>query len=255
MNYAQLPSPHQPDTEIVMPEGQSIGGYSVGIIVINVNYPLMPGNVANASTYSFPVLIRVLEEATVDMILAGDPRLEAMIIEAGHELSQKGVRAIVGACGAFANYQKAAVEAFRVPTYMSILTQLPFILQSIRADQKVGVVAASESSLTPHILEECGIQEPERLLVLGAQDLPEFQKLLKCTGRFNSHTLEGELLDLVRDFVEAHPELGALVIQCSDLPPYSWTIQNAVQLPVYDMPMLIEWLHRCVVRVPFQGYI
>src|SRR5215207_980151 len=50
--------------------GQMIGGHAVGIIVLNVGYPLIPGNVANATTFPFPVRYRVIEGADIPRLLA-----------------------------------------------------------------------------------------------------------------------------------------------------------------------------------------
>ena len=67
---------------------------------------------ANASTYDFPVIYKILKGASIEQILSGDPVLLDLVIQGGKELIQQGARAITGACGSFAYYQKAAaVEA------------------------------------------------------------------------------------------------------------------------------------------------
>jgi hypothetical protein len=55
--------------------------------------------------------------------------------------------------------------------------------------------------------------------------------------------------------VKQHPEVGAILLECSDMPPYAWAVQNAVQLPVFDFISLINWVETAVVRRPFGGYI
>jgi hypothetical protein len=55
--------------------------------------------VVNATTYDFPVLYKVLQGGTQDRIHSADPTVVDLIIEAGRELEQQGVRAIAGACG------------------------------------------------------------------------------------------------------------------------------------------------------------
>jgi hypothetical protein len=255
MYYSFIPGPGQPNQEIVMPEGQAVAGFPVGIIVIDIWYPLVPGNVANASTFDFPILYKVLKGASIDQILSGDPALLPLVIEAGHELIQHGARCIVGACGSFAYYQKEAAAAFSVPTFLSSMLQVPLILQSLKPDQKLGVIAASPSSLTEKVFDQCGISDPSRLAITGAKGLPEFEAILQCTGRFNSHKLEQELVQLATKFAADNPTIGALILQCSDLPPYAWAIQRAVQLPVFDMTTLIRWVYEAVVRRPFAGII
>lgn len=245
----------QPDIDISMPNGQAIAGHAIGIIVINIWYPLVPGNVANASTYSYPVLYKILKESSVEQILSGDPALLDMVIEAGKELIQQGARAIVGACGSFANYQKEAAAALNVPTFLSVMIQVPLIIQSLKPEQKLGILAASAAALTPKVFDQCGIKDPSRLAIAEVLNLPEFQNIIQCTGHFNSHKLEQEVVDLMRQFIRENPEIGAILIQCSDLPPYAWAIQNATKLPVFDMNSLMEWIHYSVVRRSYRGFI
>ena len=118
-----------------------------------------------------------------------------------------------------------------------------------------GIVCAVEDSLTPGILESCGIYDRSRIVIAGAQDIPEFQNILQCKGHFNSRKLETDLVKIAKELVAGHPEIGALLIECSDMPPYAWAVQNAVQRPVFDYVTLINWVYQAVVRRPFSGYV
>ncbi len=132
MTYAYLPGPNQFDAEISSSKGQHVAGNAVGILVLPVWYPLFPGNVANANTYNFPVLYKVLERASVERTLGADPALLDEVIEGGRALEQQGVRAIVAACGYFGNYQQEAAAALNVPTFLSSLLQIPLISRALK---------------------------------------------------------------------------------------------------------------------------
>lgn len=255
MMTGELTGRRQLDLDVAVPPGRAIAGLAVGIIVVDAWYPMLPGNVANASTFRYPVMYEVLRGASISQIMHGDPALLDPIIEAGERLVRHGVRSVVGACGSFANYQSAVAAALSVPTFLSVMLQAPLILRSLRPDQKLGVIAASPEALTPAVFHQCGIAAPERLIVTGAAGLPEFARMLACEGRFNSHALEGQLVEHVRGFVGLHPEIGALLLQCSDLPPYSWSLQNATGLPVFDMVSLIDYVYTAVVRRPLGGFV
>jgi len=255
MTYEYLTGPDQPDTEIMMPKGQVIAGHAIGILVIDLWYPLLPGNVANASTFNFPVIYKILKGASIDEILSGAPSLLKLVIEGGNELIEQEVRAVVGACGSFANYQKKAASALKVPTFLSVMLQVPLIIQSLKPEQKIGIVSASAAAQTQKVFDQCGITDPSRLVIIGAQDLSEMQKLFSCEGGFNSYKLGEELVELIRQSVKNNPEIAALLLQCSDFPPYAWIIQKAVKLPVFDMNNLINWVYYAVLRKPYQGFI
>jgi Asp/Glu/hydantoin racemase len=178
-----------------------------------------------------------------------------MIVEGGRELIQQGARAIIGACGYFANYQQRASEILDVPVYLSSVLQVPIIRRGLRGDQKVGIICGDEESLTPALLKQCGVQNASDVVIVGAQDKPEFRNIIECTGQFNSAKIEEELVGIATNLVKQHPEVGAILLECSDMPPYAWAVQNAVQLPVFDFISLINWVETAVVRRPIGGYI
>jgi hypothetical protein len=255
MTFAYLDGFTQPDSEVKFSQKRSIGGAAVGILIAEIWRPIFPGNVANASTFNFPVLYKIMQETSVEKILSGDPALLDICIDCGRELITQGARAIVGAIGYFANYQKNVAAALEVPVFLSSVLQIPMILQSLKPDQKVGIVCAHEGSLTPELLEQCNITESSQLVSIGTENLPEFKKILDCTGTFNSAVLEKQVVKLVRQFVADHPEVKAILLECGEMPAYSWAIQNSVNLPVFDYFTLINWVQQAVVRQPIGGFI
>jgi hypothetical protein len=254
MVYTYTNGIEQPDTAVSITKEQRIAGHAIGIIVLDVWYPLLPGNVANATSYHFPVLYRTLKGAGAE-VLKGDTALLDKIIEAGKELEKQGVRAIIGSCGYFGFYQREAAAALNVPIFLSSLLQVPAIIQSLKAEQKVGIICASADSLTPNIFKACGIDNLSRVAITGAQDLPEFKNILQSRGHFNSSKLEQDLVSLAKQFTKNNPDVGAILLECSDMPPYAWAIQKAISLPVFDFMTMINWVYYAVVRRPFAGFI
>jgi len=55
MTYGCIPGPEQPDRDVTSGERQAIAGFAIGILVLDLRYPLFPGNVANATTWSKPL--------------------------------------------------------------------------------------------------------------------------------------------------------------------------------------------------------
>ena len=255
MTYAHLNSLDQPDIQISMSKGRLTGGNAIGILVINDWYPYLPGDVANASTYNFPVQYKILEDITVERILRADPALLDLVIEGGKELQKQGARAIVGACGYFGNYQKEAAAIFDIPVFLSSLLQASVIKRGLKPAQKVGIICGDADSLTPKLLSQCGVDDLTGIVIAGAQDLSEFQNVLQGTGHFNGYKLQHELVGLAQQFVSDNPQIGAILLECSAFPPFAWAIQNAVKLPVFDFSTLINWVYNAVVRRPFAGFV
>lgn len=129
------------------------------------------------------------------------------------------------------------------------------IQMGLKSDQKVGIICAKESALSDKTLRSCGIVDRSKIKVIGAQDIPDFRGVLDCTGEFDSRQLESDLSDLAEGFVQENPDIGTLLLECSDMPPYARAIQERVKLPVYDFITLIDWIHNGMVRKGFQGFI
>ena len=94
-------------------KSQSWAGETIGIIVLDCDYPYIPGNVANATTYDFPVRYAAVNGATNDrLIYSRDPALLTPFIEAAQKLEAEGVKAITSGCGFMALPKK---QPFQLP--------------------------------------------------------------------------------------------------------------------------------------------
>ena len=87
-----------------------------------------------------------------------------------------------------------------------------------------------------------------------AGDGPEFQRMVSPEG-FNPKILGEQLADRARSIIDAHPECGAILLQCSDMPPCAHLIQRATGLPVFDGLSLIQWGWSAAVRRPYRGLV
>lgn len=254
MHYGYLGKGEARGQGFVMPKGQNIAGHAIGIVHLEVWYPLLPGNVVNATTYTFPVRYKVLREATIPRILQADPELLDLIIEAGHEFEQEGIRAMVGACGYFANYQLEVAAALDIPVFLSSLLQVPLIHKALKPGQRVGIMFADASAVNANMLEGCGVTSGVPIACAGMEDQPEFRSILDGTGKFDYDRLEQELVGRARQLVAEHPDVGAILLECSDMPPFASAIQRAVRLPVFDFVTMINWIYHGVVQRPYEGF-
>jgi len=237
---------------------QSWYGISIGIIILNVNIPYLPGNVGNATTFPFPVqYIKVKEASLKRLIKEQDSALIEPFINAAKALESQGVKAITGGCGFTALFQKEVAASVSVPVFLSSLIQIPFIFQILKPGQKIGIVTANKSSLTNRHFNAVGV-DPEiiPMVIAGMEDKKEFkQAILEEKGTLDSSKIEKELLDTIEEMTQANPDLGAILLECSDLPPYSYKVQQKTGLPVFDYITMINFVHTAVVKNRFFGYL
>lgn len=247
------------DEETHSIEGQVVGGVAIGIILFGqAGYAMPPGSVENATSFNYPVHYTAIDAASVESVVSPelDPTVLSQLIQAGKYLQKQGCRAIIGACGFFGNYLPEVVGELDVPCFFSSLMQVPLILRSLKPGQKVGVLTANGEVLNgAPVLKNCGIEDPSRVIISGAEVLPEMQKILAGEGHYNVYQLEQGLMQLARDLEEEHPEVGAMLLECTLFPTHGRAVQDAVRLPVYDFVTLIDWVYSAVVRRSFKGYI
>jgi hypothetical protein len=233
------------------PRPGPIAGFDVGILCLNTIHPLVRGNVQHAGSFNFPVLYDIVNDVTPAELMSGHKSALPPILKAVERLEHAGVKVIVGACGSFANYQKPAMAAAHVPVFMSILTQVPFLLSALPAAQMLGIIFASAKTFTHKVIQQCGITDIDRIVTIGADSLSTFAPILTQKTAFDSDALQVEITSLAEHTMREHPEIGAWLLQCSDLPPYAAAIQRATGLPVFDMCTLIEHLHRAMARTGY----
>ncbi|MDD6551715.1 MAG: aspartate/glutamate racemase family protein [Lachnospiraceae bacterium] len=257
MPYGYI-SPGQYDYTACMRRGQNIAGYPVGIIYIeDVWYPYIPGNVVNGYTFSFPVRLMPVKGLSAKALFDREDFVEDAIISACQRLEAEGVRAISGACGFFGNYQDVVSEVTSVPTALSSLVQLNWIAPLLKSDEKIGVLTADKSSFSTALLDSCGISKniSRRLVVYGMEDSDQFSCVIRNFGSFNVAAACQELVDTAQRMVSENDGIAAILLECSDMPPFAAEVQQAVGLPVWDFTTLINWLYLAAVRKPYGGVI
>jgi hypothetical protein len=230
-------------------------GHAVGILLLDYRGPFIPGDVGNATSFGFPVLYKLVKGLTLDRVLAGDPECETAIVEAAKELEAFGVRGISSDCGFLVQYQRAVQEAVKVPVFMSSLLQIPFLAMMFEPSRPVGCITATRRKLGNNVLALAGVSSEINVVIEGMEDQPHFKEaILEEGGELDSDLIEAETVACARALQQRHPDLGALVIECSMLPPYSKAVQDATDLPVFDFITMINYFYEGTHRRPYQGY-
>ena len=228
----------------------STSGQAVGILHIDSDYPLLPGNAQNAVTFNFPVRYRCVGGLSISALIAGAPEAQTLVVAAAQALHRDGVRAVVGACGSFANYQSSVASALDIPAFMSVLTLVPLVLRALGRHRKLAIIFASSASFTETVRRECAIDETDRIVVTDCRGLPAFQPILDNEDYLDSAALERQLADHVERLVGRHGDIGCVMLQCSELPPYAATLQKIVDVPIVDVVTIVQWAHACAVHHP-----
>jgi hypothetical protein len=243
--------------------GRNLCGYAVGILMIEGRFPRPPGAIGNATTFPFPVMHHVVRGAsgvrTVRELARLDPDSRAFAeairpwTDGARHLADQGCRAITTSCGFAALFQRHLADAVDVPVFASSLMLAPLIARMLKRGRRVGVVTADAEYLSAAHFAGAGV-DAGSIVVAGMHGCPEFE----ATAWGEQETLdvamlEAETVGVARDLVCRDPSIGAILLECSLLPPYAAAVQEATALPVFDFTHLVTMVHDACVRRRFVG--
>lgn len=224
--------------------GKAVYGAPLGILMLEARFARVPGDMGNGLTWPFPVLYRVVRGASPErVVLDGARGLLPDFVAAARDLVDLGVEAITTNCGFLSLFQAELAAAVGVPVATSSLMQVPWVQATLPPGRRVGVVTVSAPSLTARHLEAAGA--PIDTPIAGTEGGQEFFRVLIKAEKHELDTAQAEadILAAGRDLVARHPEVGAIVLECTNMPPYAAALQAELGLPVYDIYTLVAWLH------------
>jgi len=236
--------------------GKNIYGFPIGILMLETRFPRIPGEIGNATTWGFPVLYKVVPKATPDIVVRkGASGMLEPFIQAARDLEREGVRAITTNCGFLALFQKEMAAAVRVPVFTSSLMQIPLVYAMIQPSQKVGILTIHARSLTQKHLAAVGAEGIPHV-IYGMEGEEEFSRvILDDEMELDVEKSRAEHIRVAKRMIFEHPEVGAIVLECTNMPPYAAAIQEEVSLPIFDIYTLVNLIYQAVVRREYFGYL
>ena len=206
------------------------------------------GDVGNALSWPFPVLFRTVFGATSRVVISGnDAELLDAFVEAGEDLRRKGACALTTSCGFLVLRQSYLAARLNLPLATSSLLQLPTVQRLVPPEKSVGVVTYDSSSLTAAHLAAAGVDNPIPIAGLPADG--HFRGLIEGGEPYRKEALEKELSETVERLLAQSPDIGALIFECTNLPPFSQSMARRFGLPVFDILTLGRWLHASAVTL------
>ena len=179
-----------------------------------------------------------------------DPVVRDRMIEIAKDMQSRGIKAIFGSCGFNAIWQKDIAAALDITVCMSALLQIPFVQQSIGPDRKVLVITANAPALTEEHFANCGVNKKD-CIVVGLENCPEWNKQYDTPEiPYDMDYLEDEILSAVDAAAKSDPAIGAIVLECTDLPPYQKKMQERTGLPVYSINTMIGYAALMLGEIP-----
>lgn len=234
---------------------------SIGILRIDYTYPPALGDAAHPNSYYYRTPHATVTGLTFELAQAGGPLTAAQreaMAKAIEALEEQGVMGIAGDCGFMMHYQAEARLLCKVPCFVSALLQAPLLASWFALDELVLVLTANGPALEPELpklLAIAGVTKPAqqaRFVVAGCEDLPGFEAV-RLGLKVDVKKVMPHCVQLVRAQIAARPKIRAVLLECTELPPYADAIRHATGLPVLDSITLVDYFHAGLSENPYFG--
>jgi len=231
--------------------GKTVYGATIGILMLETRFPRIPGDMGNALTWPFPVMWKVVPGATPDRVVRrkAEGLLDAFI-ESAREMVAAGADGITTTCGFLSLVQPELAAAVGVPVATSSLMQAPMIQALLPPGRRVGVLTISKESLAPEHLSRIGVAADTP--VWGTEGGTEFSRvILNDLPRLDIEAARADLVNAARDFQAAHPDLGAILLECTNMMPYAVDVRQVTGLPVFSIRSFVCWFQSALAPARF----
>ncbi len=218
------------------------GAAAVGLLMLETSFPRPVGDIGNPGTFDFPVIVERIPGASVRR--AVDERAAGLLepfVAAGRRLVDRGAVAIATSCGFLVLHQRALAAALPVPVATSSLLQVPWVASLLGPGRRCAVLTFDAASLGPEHLRAAGA--PPDTPVAGMPRDGALQRAIReDSPRLDLEAVRREVLEVGSALVRANPSVGAIVLECTNLPPYAADLRRRLGLPVFDSSTLVQWL-------------
>ncbi|MEY8842633.1 aspartate/glutamate racemase family protein [Cribrihabitans sp. XS_ASV171] len=221
--------------------GKAIYGTSVGILMLEARFPRIPGDMGHAMSWDFPVHYKIVRGASPDRVVRRNAEgLLPDFIAAARELVSDGVDGITTNCGFLSVFQSEIASAVDVPVATSSLMQVGMVNALLPAGKRAGILTISASTLTPAHLT--GANVPLDTPIGTTEGGQEFTRaILGNEMELDVLAAEVDNVEAARALIAAHPEIGAIVLECTNMVPYASAIQVATGVPVFSIHNFVSW--------------
>lgn len=215
---------------------------SIGVVMLDTQFPRFHGDIGNPDTWPFQVHYKTVPGAHAKSVIeqTGAQPL-APFVEAAQELQALGVGAVTTSCGFLMLHQAHIAAHLTVPFVSSSLMQMPWVQAMLPADQRVGILTISSQAITPALLKCAGVKKETP--IVGTEDGAEFTNaILSDALTMNQSLCEKDNIAAAQRLMEENGNIGAIVLECTNMAPYAHAINAATKVPVYSIYTLIRWL-------------
>ena len=215
----------------------------VSLFQLDTSFPRIPGDIGSPETWRAGLDIHVVPELSVAQVINSDPGATDMApVEAAMDRARGDI--LTTSCGFLCYWQDRLAARTAAPFVSSALLALPDLRRRF-ADDELAILTFNADVLTSPAFAPslggfagpvAGLAEESHLRQVIANDLPALDR----------RRAEDEIVRLV-DGLCAAGGVRALLLECTNLPPYKQALKARFDIEIFDILTLIDGMKADIV--------
>ena len=222
--------------------------------MLDTQFPRPAGDLGNRNSFpGIPIKLARVTGAMARQVIESDPQqglanLFPRFLEQARRLQEEGALGITTSCGFLTPMQAWLKSEIDIPVAVSSLQQVPWVNGLLPKGKRCAVITIDKDALSSEHL--VAVNVPSDTLVLGMPKQGAFAEMIL------RHHETGEVAplagcdqkrrtliqnELLRTCAQLPSNIGALVLECTNLPPYRRLLQEQLRLPIFDIQTLVQW--------------
>lgn len=221
--------------------GASDTGFRLGVLMLETRFPRPVGDIGNPASFPFDVIYDVVPGAAVGKVITGRglaPELVDMFAERARGLEREGAKLVTTGCGFLIPHQDALRRAVTVPVVASSLCLLPYLRTVLPPGGQIGILTFDG----PKLAETLSDEDKADLVIEGLENGSELHPVISQDREtLDIEAARADVAAAARRLADRAPDLAAVVLECTNLPPYRDVIDRAFSCRIYDIRDMILW--------------
>lgn len=206
----------------------------LGVLMLDTAFPRPLGDIGNPATFAGKVLYHTVPAATVSAVVAREPLPRTVCDEfkqGAARLVGQGAGLITTSCGFLSAIQDDLAVILPVPVVTSALCLMPLLRLKFGKDAVIGIVTFDDACLGPQ-----HVRDPGPYVVEGLDKAGELYCVIRndLTALDEAKARDDALAAVARLLARA-PDVSAIVLECTNLPPYRDALEATTGVPIYDI--------------------
>ncbi|MEP0520036.1 MAG: aspartate/glutamate racemase family protein [Hyphomicrobiales bacterium] len=212
----------------------------IGILMLESQFPRLRGDIGHPDTFNPRALVKIVTDATPKRVVHENAEgLVGRFIKAAQELQMQGATLITTSCGFLVLHQAKLQNAVDIPVVSSSLLAVPDALRELKLKGlRPAILTISKSSLSAEHLSAARINED---IPINAPKLNGAfcTSILKNQSYMDAAAAREEVIDAAKKMIADHSKIGAIILECTNMPPYANEIALICKVPVLSLTNLL----------------